>query len=556
MAAGDTTLSAGVQDRTVVQSPWLVIGASSAGTMFEWYDFYLYGSLSGVISRQFFSAVDPTTGFILTLLAFSAGFAARPFGSLVFGRLGDIAGRKRSFLISLVVMGLATVAVGLLPGYGAIGVAAPVILVGLRLVQGLAVGGEYGGAATYLAEHAPSSRRGLFTGFIQTTATVGFLLSLLLILAVRAQLGEAAFADWGWRIPFLTSALLLVVSLWIRLRLQESPLFQQMKAEGRTSHAPWREAFCRWSNLKLVLIAFAIVAGQAVTSYTALFNALFFLQRVLRVDEPMVNRMMAAALVYGIVVTGVCGWLSDRFGRKRLMVLGCVLGAVAIFPLYKALTLAANPALAEASVRAPVTVSADPRQCSFQFDPLGTRRFDSACDIAKAALARSGVDYATQDGPAAQPALVRIGERTLASFDGRNLPAEELVQRKAAWTAELSAALKASGYPDKADPARVNQALVIGILMLLMTFGSLAYGPLAAALVELFPARIRTTALSLPYHLGNGWIGGFMPTFVFAISAATGSLYAGLWYPVAFAVIGALVALVFLKDRTGADISS
>ena len=533
----------------------LVIGASSAGTMFEWYDFYLYGSLSAVIARQFFSGVDETTGYILTLLVFSGGFAVRPLGSLVFGRVGDLTGRKRSFLICLVIMGLATVAVGLLPGYRDIGMAAPVMLVAMRLLQGLAVGGEYGGATTYLAEHAPSSRRGFYTGFIQTTASLGFLLSLVVILLVRGRVGEPAFQAWGWRIPFLSSALLLAISLWIRLKLEESPLFRQLQAEGRVSKAPWKDAFGRWPNLSLVLMAFALVGAQAVTSYTSLFNALFFLERVLRVDEPLVNGMMAVALIYAIAGTIFFAWLSDKVGRKRLILLGLLLGLISFFPLHRALTWAANPALAEASARAPVTVSADPADCAFQFDPVGTRAFASSCDIAKGGLARSGVGYANAVAPAGAPAQVRIGPQTLTSFDGRGLPRAALAVRRAAWQGELAAALKAAGYPQKADPARVNRPLVVAILMVLMTFGCMTYGPLAAMLVELFPARIRTTALSLPYHLGNGWVGGFMPTTAFAITAATGNLYAGLWYPTAFALVGLVVGALWLRDRTGADIS-
>jgi len=535
----------------------LVIAGASAGTVFEWYDFYLYGSLATFITEHFFSGVNATTGYIFALLAFAAGFAVRPFGAIVFGRLGDLWGRKNTFLVTMTLMGLATFIVGLLPSYGQIGVAAPVLLILMRLIQGLALGGEYGGAATYVDEHAPAGKRGLYTSWIQTTATFGLFLSLIVIIFVRTQLGEDAFKAWGWRIPFLASAVLLAVSLWIRLRLNESPVFQQMVAEGSTSKAPLTESFARWPNLKLVLLALAgLTAGQAVVWYTGQFYSLFFLEKTLKVEGVLTNELVALALLLGTPFFVVFGWLSDRIGRKPIILAGCLLAVLTYFPIFKGITAAANPQLAAASAAAPVTVVADPADCAFQFDPVGKQVFASSCDLAKSALATAGVSYANRAAPAGSVAEVHIGAVTLPSFKGQALPAAALKTQKAAWTKALSADLKAAGYPAKADPARMNKSLLIGLLWLLVVYVTMVYGPIAAALVEMFPARIRYTSMSLPYHVGNGWFGGFLPTTAFAMVAATGNIYYGLWYPVAVAAATFVVGLLFVKEMRGAPIEA
>jgi len=538
-------------------STWLVIGGASAGTVFEWYDFYLYGSLAGFISEQFFSGVNATTGYIFALLAFAAGFAVRPFGALVFGRLGDLWGRKNTFLVTMVLMGLSTFVVGLLPSYASIGVIAPVALILMRLIQGLALGGEYGGAATYVAEHAPEGKRGLYTSWIQITATFGLFLSLVVILLVRGKIGEDAFKAWGWRVPFLVSAVLLAVSMWIRLRLNESPVFQRMVDEGTTSKQPLAESFGKWPNLKLVILALAgLTAGQAVVWYTGQFYSLFFLEKMLKVDGALTNSLVAIALLLGTPFFVVFGWLSDRLGRKPVILAGCVLAAVTYFPIFKALTTAANPDLAAASSHAPVTVVADPADCAFQFDPVGKKTFASSCDLAKSALATAGVSYANQSAPAGAVAAVRIGQTVIPSFKGEALPAAQLKTQKAAWTKSLGAALKAAGYPAKADPAKMNRPLVVGLLWLLVVYVTMVYGPVAAALVEMFPARIRYTSMSLPYHIGNGWFGGFLPTTAFAMVAATGNIYYGLWYPVVVAAATAVIGVFFVKEMRGAPIEA
>ena len=535
----------------------MVIGGASVGTIFEWYDFYLYGSLAGFITKHFFSGVNETTGYIFALLAFAAGFAVRPLGAIVFGRLGDLWGRKNTFLVTMLLMGLSTFVVGLLPSYEAIGVAAPILLILMRLIQGMALGGEYGGAATYVAEHAPPGRRGLYTSFIQTTATLGLFLSLIVILLVRTQVGEEAFGAWGWRIPFLASILLLGVSLWIRLRLNESPVFQKMVDEGKGSKKPLTESFLEPGNLKLVILALVgLTAGQAVVWYTGQFYALFFLEKTLKVDGALTNVLVAIALLLGTPFFIVFGWLSDRIGRKPIILTGCLLAALTCFPLFKALTVAANPALAAATASSPVTVIADPATCSFQFDPIGKTQFRSACDVAKSALASAGVSYETRAAGPGEAAAVRIGAATVASFDGTALSSKAFAERQTAWRKDLGAALATAGYPAKADPAKVDRPMVVAILFVLVLLVTMVYGPIAAALVEMFPARIRYTSMSLPYHIGNGWFGGFLPTTAFAMVAATGNIYYGLWYPVVVAAATAVIGALFIREMNGADIEA
>jgi predicted MFS family arabinose efflux permease len=533
----------------------MVILGASAGTVFEWYDFFLYGSLATFITEHFFSGVNATTGYIFALLAFAAGFAVRPFGAIVFGRLGDLWGRKNTFLVTMLLMGLSTFVVGCLPSYASIGVAAPVMLIVSRLIQGLALGGEYGGAATYVAEHAPEGKRGLYTSWIQTTATFGLFLSLIVIILVRTRIGEDAFKAWGWRVPFLVSVVLLGVSLWIRLRLNESPIFQQMLDDGTTSKAPLTESFARWPNLKLVLLALGgLTAGQAVVWYTGQFYSLFFLEKMLKVDGVLTNELVAVALLLGTPFFVVFGWLSDRIGRKPIILAGCLLAVLTYFPIFKAITVAANPQLAAASASAPVTVVADPADCAFQFDPVGKKSFASSCDLAKGALANAGVSYANQAAAAGAVAEVRIGTVVIPSFKGEALPAAALKTEKAAWTKTLGAALKTAGYPAKADPARIDRVKLVALLWLLVLYVTMVYGPIAAALVEMFPARIRYTSMSLPYHVGNGWFGGFLPTAAFAMVAATGNIYYGLWYPVAVAAFTFVIGLLFVKEMRGAKI--
>jgi MFS family permease len=525
-----------------------VVFASSLGTVFEWYDFYLYGSLAAIISRKFFAGVNETTAFIFALLAFAAGFAVRPFGAIVFGRLGDLVGRKHTFLITIVIMGISTALVGLLPSYESIGVAAPVALVVLRLLQGLALGGEYGGAATYVAEHAPPGKRGLYTSWIQTTATLGLFLSLLVILACRQWFG-AQFETYGWRVPFLLSMILLAISVYIRLQLSESPVFLEMKSAGRTSRAPLTDSFARWSNLKFVLLALlGATAGQAVVWYGGQFYSLFFLTQTLKVDAQTANLLIAGALLLATPFFVVFGWLSDRIGRKKIVLGGCLLAALTYFPLFGALTHFANPAIEQAQAASPITVVADPADCHFQFDPIGKARFTSSCDIVKSVLAKSGVPYANQAAPTGTVASVRVGDVTVVSFDGRALAAAEFKQSNDAFSKQLTGVLQAAGYPGSADPARINHGMVLLVLTVLVIYVTMVYGPIAAWLVDLFPARIRYTSMSLPYHIGNGWFGGFLPTVSFAIVALTGNIYYGLWYPIAVAVLTVIIGALFLPE--------
>jgi MFS family permease len=525
----------------------LVLAASAAGTIFEWYDFFIFGSLAAIIAKHFFASAGETQGYIFALLTFAAGFAVRPLGAIVFGRFGDRTGRKRTFLLTITIMGVATFAIGLLPDASRLALSAWLLL-GLRMLQGFAVGGEYGGAAIYVAEHADPAKRGAATGWIQVAASVGLFLALAVIFATRSWMGEGAFAAWGWRIPFLLSAGLLVISLWIRLRLDESPLFRKMQEEGRGSKAPLSEAFLQWRNLRLVLIAlFGLMMGQGVIWYTANFYAQVFLERVVKVEPRMVNLLIMAVLVGSAALHVFFAWLSDRTGRKPVMLFGLALAAIVFMPGFKMLTEAVNPALAQAAARVPVVVVAAPSDCSVQFDPIGKTKFTSSCDIAKGTLAAAGVPYRNQAGEGA--ARIRIGAKEIASKEAMTPP-----ERKA-FDTDVKATLKQAGYPAKADTSKIDVPRAILILLLLMTGAAALYGPQAAALVELFPTRIRYSALSLPYHIGNGWFGGFLPATAFAIVAATGDIYAGLWYPVTLAAIGFVVTLIFLPETRGRDIS-
>jgi MFS family permease len=603
-----------------------VIFASSLGTVFEWYDFYLYGSLAIYIGANFFSQYPETTRNIFALLAFAAGFLVRPFGALVFGRLGDLVGRKYTFLVTILIMGFSTFLVGVLPNASQIGIAAPIILIILRMLQGLALGGEYGGAATYVAEHAPNGRRGYYTSWIQTTATLGLFLSLMVILGVQFAVGREAFADWGWRIPFLLSVILLGVSVWIRLKMSESPAFKKMKEEGKTSKAPLSEAFGQWKNAKIAIIALVgAVIGQAVVWYTGQFYALFFLQSILKVDGQSANIMVACALLLGTGFFVLFGWLSDKIGRKPIIMAGLVLAMLTYFPLFKALTWAGNPALAQAQASVRATVTAAPGDCRFQFNPTGTAKFTTSCDIATSFLTRNSVPYDVVGGPAGQPATVKIGEKTITSYDAaaaganaaandrafqkqinmalqeggyplvrsaaqvpaskldafiaanpelalnadtvratpaKTVPAEKLVADKLMTAPELNGATEMAVYTVAgggafamvADPAAVNWIAIIAVLTILVIYVTMVYGPIAALLVEMFPTRIRYSGMSLPYHIGNGWFGGLLPATAFAMSAAKGDIYYGLWYPIIFAGITLVVGLLFLPETKDRDI--
>jgi MFS family permease len=532
-----------------------VIFASSLGTVFEWYDFYLYGSLAAIIAKQFFAGTDPNTAFIFALLAFAAGFLVRPFGAIVFGRLGDMVGRKYTCLVTILIMGLSTFIVGLLPTYASIGIAAPIILVSLRILQGLALGGEYGGAATYVAEHAPDHKRGEFTSWIQTTATLGLFLSLMVILATRTAIGEEAFAEWGWRIPFLVSVFLLAVSVWIRLSMSESPAFTKMKEEGKVSKAPLTEAFGQWKNLKIVILALVgLTAGQAVVWYTGQFYALFFMTQTLKVDGATANLLIAASLLLGTPFFVVFGMLSDKIGRKNIILIGCVIAAATYFPIFKALTHYANPALEAAQISAPVIVSADPAECQFQFNPTGTKKFTSSCDIAKAKLAAASVNYSNEVAPAGTPATIKIGDKVLESYSAAALSKDDAKAKDAEFSGQLKELIKEAGYPAKADPAQINKPMVLLLLFILVLYVTMVYGPIAAMLVEMFPTRIRYTSMSLPYHIGNGWFGGLLPTTAFALVAFKGDIYYGLWYPIVIALGTAVIGFLFIKETKDNDI--
>jgi MFS family permease len=531
-----------------------VIFASSLGTVFEWYDFYLYGALAPIIAKQFFSSLNETAAFVFALLAFAAGFAVRPFGAIIFGRLGDMIGRKYTFLVTILIMGLSTAVVGMLPNYASIGVAAPIILIGLRLLQGLALGGEYGGAATYVAEHAPHGKRGLFTSWIQTTATLGLFLSLLVILACREVLGKE-FEDWGWRIPFLISIVLLVVSVYIRMQLNESPAFLRMKEQGKASKAPLTESFARWDNLKIVIMALlGGTAGQAVVWYTGQFYALFFISQTLKLEPQTANLLIAGSLIIATPFFVIFGSLSDKIGRKPIIMAGCIIAALTYFPIFKGLTHYANPALEAAQQTAPVTVVADPDSCSFQFNPVGTAKFTTSCDVAKSFLAKNSVNYANVSAPAGTVASVQIGGATVSSFEGTGLPKEEFKKKSDEFNKAAAEAIKAVGYPAKADMTKVNKPMVLLLLTILVIYVTMVYGPIAAWLVELFPTRIRYTSMSLPYHIGNGWFGGFLPITAVAMVAATGDIYFGLWYPVVVAVATAVMGIFFLPETKDRDI--
>jgi MFS family permease len=550
-------------NRPMTKDEKKVIFASSLGTVFEWYDFYLYGSLAPIIASQFFSALDPTAAFIASLMAFAAGFLVRPFGALVFGRLGDMIGRKYTFLVTILIMGLSTVAVGILPTYASIGIAAPIILVALRLMQGLALGGEYGGAATYVAEHAPHGKRGAYTSWIQTTATLGLFLSLIVIIGTKYILGDDTFnKGWGWRVPFWMSFFLLVISIWIRLSLNETPAFKRMKEEGRTSKAPLTESFGKWSNGKIVLLALlGLTAGQGVVWYTGQFYALFFLTAQLKIDPTTAQLMIGASLLLGTPFFIVFGTLSDKIGRKPIIMAGCLLAALTFFPLFGALTKAANPALAEAQAKNKVVVTSDPAQCSFQGSPIAREiDFKTSCDIAKRFLAQSSVSYDNVDAPAGTPATVKIGEKVIAP------PSANVVNQKfdadsvgkiATFKKEMGADLVAAGYPAKAKPIDFMGGqwwTVVAILWVLVIYVTMVYGPIAAALVELFPTKIRYTSMSLPYHIGNGWFGGLLPTTAFAIVASTGNMYNGLWYPIIVASMTFVIGTLFFRETKDVDI--
>jgi MFS family permease len=521
----------------------LVIFASSLGTVFEWYDFYIYGTLAVFLAKYFFSSVPANVAFVFTLLAFAAGFAVRPFGALIFGRLGDMIGRKYTFLITMSLMGIGTFFIGVLPGFATWGILAPIVLICLRLVQGLALGGEYGGAAIYVAEHAPANKRGYYTSWIQTTATLGLFMAILLVLGIRTWMGEAAFGDWGWRVPFLLSAILLAVSIWIRLKLNESPLFQQMVQEGKQSKRPLTEAFGVWSNAKIALLALlGATMGEAVVWYGGQFYALFFLTQTLKVAAVPASIMIAIALAIATPFFIIFGALSDKIGRKPIILAGFALAVATYFPLFQGITHFANPKLEAALSGAPITVTADPGECSFQFKATGVEKYTTGCDIIKSALVNLSVNYNNTAAAPGTKASVQIGDQTIAS-DTPDL------------AKTIAAAVKAHGYPASADPNDINYVMTVILLAILVVYVTMVYAPIAAWLVELFPTRIRYSGLSLPYHIGNGWFGGFLPATVFAIVATTGNIYSGLWYPIGVAAVAFIIGLIFLPETKDRDIS-
>jgi len=538
-----------------------VVAASAAGTAFEWYDFFVFGSLTAVIQKTFFSGLPETAGIAAALALFGAGFLFRPIGALVFGRIGDRVGRKGAFLVTVTLMGGATVAIGLLPSYAQVGILSPLLLLLMRIIQGFALGGEYGGAAIYVAEHAREGARGRSTGWVQTSAAFGLFAALLVILVTRLTLGATAgptaFDSWGWRIPFLFSAGLLAISIYMRLKLSESPAFAAMKAAGGGSKAPYAESFGQWPNLKIVLLALAaIMSAQGAVWYTAFFYVQTFMGTFLKVDPATINTLLMCATAVSAVLYVVFGWLSDKVGRKPVMLFGMTLMLIAYFPGFHGLAATLNPALAEAERAAPVTVIADPADCSLQFDPIGKASFTSSCDIAKSALANAGVSYVNQAGPAGAPAMVRVGLATISSLDARGLPKDVAKEIKTSVEAKIKEGLARAGYPAKADPKRMNLPGAFGVLLVFVVAATALYGPIASCLVELFPTRIRYTAMSLPYNIGTGWIGGFVPFTAFAIVAAVGNIYAGLWYPFAFTAVSVLTCLFLLPETRGRDLTA
>jgi MFS family permease len=526
-----------------------VVAASSAGTAFEWYDFFIFGSLTQVISKTFFAGLNETAGYIAALALFGVGFAFRPLGALVFGKIGDQAGRKGAFLATVLLMGGATFAIAFLPTYQQAGILSPILLILMRCVQGFALGGEYGGAAIYVAEHSPANQRGWSTSWVQTSAAFGLFGALLVILATRAMVGTEAFDAWGWRIPFAVSIGLLGVSVWMRMKLTESPAFAAMKEEGQASKAPYAEAFGQWKNLKLVILAFlSMMCAQGAVWYTSFFYVQTFMEKFLKVDPATINAVMMTVTAISAAFYVVFGWLSDKVGRKPVMLGGMTLALLFYFPGFHLLEKAANPALAEASAKAPVVVVADPKDCSLQFDPVGKTAFVTSCDIIKSALANAGVSYANEKAPVGSTAVMRIGRDTVAAKSAKGLPKAEAKAIKTGVESQIKAALAQAGYPAKADPARMNKPLMLAVLLVFTIGATALFGPLAACLVELFPTRVRYTALSLPYHIGTGWVGGFVPFFAFAIVTAVGNIYAGLWYPIAFTLISVLTTAFLLPE--------
>ena len=539
------------------QNMGLVVTASAAGTAFEWYDFFLFVPLATIISKMFFAGLNDTAAYIFALLSFAAGFATRPVGALIFGRIGDRIGRKATFLITITLMGVATFAVGLLPTYGQVGVVSPVLFIILRMLQGIALGGEWGGAAIYIAEHSSVARRGYMTSWIGTSAAFGLGGALVVVLVTRTLLGEPSFTTWGWRIPFMLSAVLLGISIWIRMTLHESPVFQGLRDRGERSTSPYKESFGEWKNLKLVLIALgSMMVAQGAVWYAAFFYAQTFVEKIVKVAPETVNAIMIAVVVCSAPLYVFFGWLSDKVGRKIVMVSGMVLTTAALYPGFHMIVQAGNPALAQASATSPVVVIADPATCSLQFDPVGKAQFKSSCDIAKSVLTNAGVTYTNVVAPTGAVASVKVGQTAIASADGTALDPKALKVLKAGVDGKIKAALKAAGYPAKADPARTN-AVGIFLVMLFFTVGATAlYGPQAAAMSELFPARIRYTALSLPYHIGTGCVGGFLPATAYAMVAASGNIYFGLWYPIVAAVFAIAVSILFLPETRGRDLNA